>query len=175
MIPAHYIICESEEERQSKIREANRRAEWKRKRSRNRARTKLINRFVMNRANSRCEICAFDFWSILNIHHILPVAMGGSARVFNLIALCPNCHGMVHHYRKAYSDDQAEAWSRGIQSAGYTEQQAKKILLIASREAIVNHDGSISPYRHPESECYVLKSELKIVGETNDVSNTKAP
>ena len=165
MIPAHYVICESEAERESKIREANRRAEWKAKRSRNRARTKLISRFVMQRASSQCEICKFSFSSILNIHHILPVALGGSARVQNLIALCPNCHGMVHHYRKPCSDDQSAAWSRGIQSAGYTEHQARKILLIASQEAIVNHDGFIEAYKRPEPECFVLRSELKIVGE----------
>ena len=165
MIPSNYVICDSEEDREAKINEANRRAERKAKRSRQRTRTKPVNGFVMNRANSSCEICRFSFSSILNIHHILPVAMGGSAQVLNLIALCPNCHGMVHHYRKAYSEDQAAAWSRGIQSAGYTEAQAKKILLIASRDAIVNHDGSISPYKRPEPERYVLKSELKIVGE----------
>lgn len=165
MIPSHYVICETEEERQRHIEEADRRAARKAQRSRNLPRTKLIGGFVRHRANSRCEICGFTFWSIINVHHILPVAMGGSAKVQNLIALCPNCHGMVHHYRKAYSDDQAAAWSRGIQSAGYTETQAKKILLIASQDAIVNHDGSISPYKRPELECYVLRSELKIAGE----------
>lgn len=168
MIPSHYVICESEAEREEKIREASRRAQRKAQRSRNRARTKTISDFVMSRAGLRCEICAFGFSSILNIHHILPVSLGGDARVQNLIALCPNCHGMVHHYRKAYSADQVTAWSRGIQSAGYTEKQAQKILLIASREAIVNHDGSIEAYKHPESECYVLRSELKIVGEKRE-------
>ena len=165
MIPSHFVICESEEDRQAKIREADRRAARKAQRSRNRARNTSTTRFVMHRANQSCEICRFSFESILNIHHIVPVSKGGDARVQNLIALCPNCHGMVHHYRKDWLPGQAEAWSRGIQSAGYSEPQAKKILLIASREAIVNHDGSISPYKRPEPECYVLRSELKIVGE----------
>lgn len=160
MTAPNIIICETEEDRERQIATANQRAERQRQRSRVKAKSATVRRFVMHRANSRCEICGFGFSSILNVHHIQPVYMGGSARVLNLIALCPNCHGMVHHYNKAWLPGQSEAWSRGIQSAGYTEPQARKILLIASQEAIVNHDGTIQPHKHPESRAFVLRSEL---------------
>ena len=51
---------------------------------------------ILKRAKARCEACGFGFTPLLHIHHIVPVSEGGAGHPDNLIALCPNCHELVH-------------------------------------------------------------------------------
>jgi len=157
-------IYETPSEREARIdREYDPRVK---QRSRNRARTKGVRREAMARANQVCEACHFNFWSILVVHHIIPVQFGGSARRFNLIVLCPNCHALVHHYSHYRRPERHEDWTRGLMGSGLTEDQAKRIILVASKEAIVNDDGSIEPHENPwYSTRYVLIDEPKTAGE----------
>lgn len=60
--------------------------------------------FVLKRAGGRCEFCAtpapfktslgLDY---LEVHHMKPLVQGGSDRVQNSVALCPNCHRALHY------------------------------------------------------------------------------
>jgi hypothetical protein len=43
--------------------------------------------------NHTCRMCSFDL--LLEVHHIVPRAEGGTDGVGNLIALCPNHHAMA--------------------------------------------------------------------------------
>ena len=59
--------------------------------------------WVLNAANGKCECCGKDapFTRIdgtpyLEVHHLKRLADGGSDRVSNAIALCPNCHRELH-------------------------------------------------------------------------------
>ena len=54
---------------------------------------------TLKRANGTCELCTNpapfitrDGKPYLEIHHLLPVVLGGSSSANNLVALCPNCH-----------------------------------------------------------------------------------
>jgi len=55
--------------------------------------------------------CAFCCSQIEHIHHIIPVRMGGSSDISNLIGLCSKCHGQAHaaygreSQRRAYQSD----------------------------------------------------------------------
>jgi len=33
---------------------------------------------------------------LLRVHHIVPVSLGGTDEIENLVLLCPNCHTLVH-------------------------------------------------------------------------------
>ncbi len=44
--------------------------------------------------NHACRLCLFTV--CIEVHHIVPVAEGGTDAVANLITLCPNHHAMVH-------------------------------------------------------------------------------
>ena len=61
-------------------------------------RNKQVRTIVLARANGRCEreSCTEhrSFLGFLDVHHILGV--GKSDRVFNCVALCPNCHREAH-------------------------------------------------------------------------------
>jgi predicted restriction endonuclease len=67
-----------------------------------------VKAFVLKRAGGRCESCAapapfkttlgLDY---LEVHHMKTLAQGGSDRVQNAIALCPNCHRALHYASNA--------------------------------------------------------------------------
>jgi len=57
---------------------------------------RAYRQIVLGRAKDRCEICGFYSPYTLEIHHIVTVEHGGHGYPKNLIALCGNCHDVVH-------------------------------------------------------------------------------
>lgn len=62
-----------------------------------------VKAWVLNQANGVCEYCRSNapFTTkngkpYLEVHHLLPLADGGSDSVTNTIAVCPNCHRGFH-------------------------------------------------------------------------------
>lgn len=63
-----------------------------------------VKAYVLHRSKGKCEACGnpapfktalgLDF---LEVHHMKPLAEGGSDRVQNAVALCPNCHRAMHN------------------------------------------------------------------------------
>lgn len=43
-----------------------------------------------------CETCGHDNYNILQVHHRVPKAEGGTDALSNLMLLCPNCHREIH-------------------------------------------------------------------------------
>jgi len=63
-----------------------------------------VKAWVLKSANGICELCNSpapfikqDGMPYLEVHHVLPLSEGGSDRVSNTVAVCPNCH-MKFHY-----------------------------------------------------------------------------
>lgn len=60
---------------------------------------------VLSQANGQCQRCArpapfmrgSDGTPYLEVHHRVPLAVGGEDTVANAIALCPNCHRAAHY------------------------------------------------------------------------------
>lgn len=60
--------------------------------------------YVLHVAKGKCE-CCMNFAPFvkrnglpyLEVHHVRPLAAGGSDRSSNAIAVCPNCHRELHH------------------------------------------------------------------------------
>lgn len=44
-----------------------------------------------------CEICNYSDTRILQVHHIIEVAKGGTHNLDNLKLICPNCHCTIHY------------------------------------------------------------------------------
>lgn len=62
-----------------------------------------VKAYVLKLAGGLCELCLSEAPFIdqngcpfLEVHHVRPLAEGGSDRVSNLVAVCPNCHRAVH-------------------------------------------------------------------------------
>lgn len=60
--------------------------------------------WVLNNSRGKCEVCHSeapftkvngDFY--LEVHHLLRLADGGSDRITNAVAACPNCHRELHY------------------------------------------------------------------------------
>lgn len=63
-----------------------------------------VVRYVREVAADKCELCGSvapfvtdTLRPYLEIHHVKRLADGGSDRVTNAVALCPNCHRRCHH------------------------------------------------------------------------------
>lgn len=63
-----------------------------------------VKAWVLKSANGICELCNSpapffkqDGVPYLEIHHVLPLSEGGSDRISNTVAVCPNCHMRFHY------------------------------------------------------------------------------
>ena len=56
---------------------------------------RLVEKRLYKEANSQCPRCEQADVATLQVHHIRPVAEGGSDDEENLIVLCSNCHSKV--------------------------------------------------------------------------------
>lgn len=46
--------------------------------------------------NNKCKLCSYSLIKVLQIHHIVEKAKGGTDDISNLVVLCRNCHAEVH-------------------------------------------------------------------------------
>jgi len=63
-----------------------------------------VKAWVLKNASGKCECCrtdspfiTFNGTPYLEVHHLKTLANGGSDRISNTIALCPNCHREFHY------------------------------------------------------------------------------
>src|SRR5689334_13188418 len=84
-----------------------------------------------------CSLCHEDI--ISHIHHIVPVAEGGTSKYENLIPLCASCHSKVHKtsIRRQRLRSEKARWtrkcvdilSRHLLSASDAEHRKKQLLM----------------------------------------------
>jgi len=55
-----------------------------------------IKQQVLDLFGNRCYACGFSIHTILRVHHRIPVSLGGTDEIENLVLLCPNCHTLIH-------------------------------------------------------------------------------
>ena len=84
--------------------------------------SKKFFKYAIERANHKCSICGFgsEKFNFLHVHHIYPIkgycldfrVLGGtptdSFEKANLVALCPNCHMIVHRLQDAVNYEHKE-------------------------------------------------------------------
>ncbi|WP_256384438.1 HNH endonuclease [Photobacterium toruni] len=67
-------------------------------------RSAQVKAWVLNRADGVCELCGVEapFTTYvgkpyLEVYHVKRLSFGGSDKVTNCVALCPNCHRSLHY------------------------------------------------------------------------------
>jgi rubredoxin len=84
--------------------------------------SKKFFKYAIEKANHKCSICGFgsEKFNFLHVHHIYPIkdycidfrVLGGtpttSFEKVTLVALCPNCHMIVHRLKDAVNDEHKE-------------------------------------------------------------------
>ena len=58
---------------------------------------RLLKERLIELRGSKCERCSYDKTHILNVHHKIRRADGGSDKLDNLELICPNCHAEEHY------------------------------------------------------------------------------
>ena len=66
--------------------------------------------------DGQCVVCGMAARPVLAAHHVIPVSLGGSDSLRNLVTLCSNCHRSVHWL--ASGDRCLEAHAYGLGSSG---------------------------------------------------------
>jgi 5-methylcytosine-specific restriction protein A len=63
----------------------------------------IVSEYAKRRAAGTCQLCGAPAPfsdrhgdPFLEIHHLVPLAEGGTDTVENVAALCPNCHRRMH-------------------------------------------------------------------------------
>jgi 5-methylcytosine-specific restriction protein A len=91
------------------------------------ARDPSVRAWVLQHADGICEFCRCpapfmraDGLPYLEVHHVTPLAEGGSDKISNAVALCPNCHRRMHHGQNKLilRDEALRRISRLIQEFG---------------------------------------------------------
>ena len=71
-----------------------------------------------------CAICGFDFAKgydgigdgFIHVHHITPISEIGKGYMVDpindLIPVCPNCHAVLHKYKRPYGIEEARKMVR---------------------------------------------------------------
>jgi hypothetical protein len=97
-----------------------------------------LRREAFARNGGRCFNCE---QRAEHLHHIVPLARGGSDLLTNLASLCECCHGRVHgrdmaHHKELTRQGLAAAKARGVQLGGVREgQQASREVRAAAATA----------------------------------------
>jgi 5-methylcytosine-specific restriction protein A len=70
----------------------------------NKKRDPYVKRYVKDRAEGKCELCGKQapFTTTKNepyleVHHLITLSEDGPDTIYNSVALCPNCHRMMHY------------------------------------------------------------------------------
>lgn len=66
---------------------------------------------ILRRYNYRCANCGSE--DDLEIHHIVPVSLGGNDTISNLVPLCFSCHKAAHNGRDIHKYLRSTGRSRG--------------------------------------------------------------
>lgn len=80
-----------------------------------RSRAHFVKSFTLARADDRCDLCGKTTFKMKNghyfleCHHLVFLANNGLDSIINTVALCPNCHRMMHLGLKQERDESFEA------------------------------------------------------------------
>jgi 5-methylcytosine-specific restriction endonuclease McrA len=94
-----------------------------------------IRHSLIEERNGACEVCGFSCEFCLQVHHIMPIAKGGTNDKSNLALLCANCHAAVEKMKTAY-------WNRDIFGA-YTDDQYAVLVRLSGEPVAVHQQKSL--------------------------------
>lgn len=72
--------------------------------------------------NSFCSVCASK--GDTELHHIVPLSLGGPDTLSNLVELCLSCHSKAHNHRDAWREKARQGIEKAKQEGRYTGRKA---------------------------------------------------
>jgi hypothetical protein len=133
-----------------------------------------LRKDIIANHKKKCAACGFAASLILKVHHIHPVSEGGDDSPKNLVALCPNCHDLVHKFG---SIKRFPSGRETLLSFGIVDKTVDKILEYAaciahkSNERSINKSAEISdPQLGSSREFPTLEEAIEAVCDRNKIS-----
>lgn len=125
--------------------------------------------------NNRCYICGFSIHTILRVHHRVPVSLGGTDEIENLVLLCPNCHTLVHLFSSQRFDSrEISGFLTSEYSQGAIEQITKLSQAIRQARRHIKQSGNMWSTGGPNSQRpYSVEEAIASVAQRNKYSDEK--
>ena len=87
-----------------------------------RAGAQLVRNQALKRVGNACEVCGWGSWEVrglpttmgVEMHHILPVFLGGDNSPDNAILLCPNHHALAHQLHGKVKNAISHRWDMRV-------------------------------------------------------------
>ena len=123
---------------------------------------------VLTEAGYRCAVPACRTILALDLHHIWEVSEGGNDNLSNLIALCPNCHGLYH--RGTIRQESIHAW-KGLLvalNAAFDRDSVDLLMFLDAMtdELLVSLDGLLRFARLVSARLVLIEKNLSWVSGT---------
>lgn len=133
-----------------------------------------IRKEVIAKHGEECAACGFGVALILKVHHIRPVSEGGDDSPKNLVALCPNCHDLVHKFG---SIKRFESGHEVLRGHGIPERTTKQIMEYAACIAHKSNERSLNkfvdipdPQLGSARKLPTLQQAIEILCDRNKIS-----
>jgi hypothetical protein len=130
---------------------------------------------VIEQYNNKCYACGFSIHAILRVHHRVPVSLGGTDEVENLVLLCPNCHALVHLFSSKRSDNRKIS---DFLASEYSQEAIGRIAglsqTIRQARQHIKQSGNIWSADNPNSQSpYSVEETVGLVAHRNKYSDEK--
>lgn len=125
-----------------------------------RAEFEQIRPQLISQLPSECQNC--DECSDLHVHHIVPIALGGTNKVSNLAMLCVECHGKIHGKDFIKSKRlQAEGIARAI-AGGKVFGRPKRNYVTMSDDEKADFTREYSEWKSGNQSAVITYKRLRI-------------
>ncbi|GIV98814.1 HNH endonuclease [Roseiflexus sp.] len=124
---------------------------------------------------SRCYACGFSIHTILRVHHRIPVSLGGTDEIENLVLVCPNCHTLIHLFSSQRFDGrEVSGFLRAEYSQEAIERIAKLSHVIRQAKRRIKQNANVWSADSPNSRRpYSVKEAIELVAQRNKYSEEK--
>jgi len=130
---------------------------------------------VLKLHNNKCYVCGFSIQTILRIHHRIPVSLGGTDEIQNLVSLCPNCHTLVHRLSSKRFDGQKVL---EFLAPEYSQKASRRIAKLSQEikqaKQRIKQSGNMWGAGNPHSQSpYSVEEAITSVARRNKYSDEK--
>jgi len=123
---------------------------------------------VLERYGNRCYACGFSIHSILVVHHCVPISLGGTDEIENLVLVCPNCHTLIHRFSsKRYDGREISDFLTPEYSREAIERIAELSHAIRQEKQRIQRNASV--WKRP----YSVEEAIASVAQRNRYSEEK--
>jgi hypothetical protein len=96
-------------------------------------------RKILGRDGNCCKACSIRIPVLLDLHHVIPVEFGGHDANNNLIAVCKNCHKLIHWFSSKARQNNAV---QELLEFGFSKDVASKIERFSAAIIQAKGDGA---------------------------------